>query len=338
MTIRKIKISLGLISLGLSLLSCSGNTYDYHVLSGQTMGTYFRVTILSNNEQQVVELEEKILSRFGEINRILSVFIPDSQVSQFNALKAGQTLCVAPEFQEIMRVSFQVHELTSGAFDPTLGPVIDLWGFGVSARPLDEPDHEAIARAMSGVGLDNIVMDEQGCLKKTHPDTRLNLSGVAKGFGVDEIKRLLTDQGLNTFLVDIGGDIFASGKKMDQSAWRIGVSVPSPGAAPDDLVHVLELTDQAVATSGDYRNYLELGGRKFSHIIDPDTGYPVRTGTVSATVKAKTCVLADALATAMLVMTRDAALDLARESELFETMLIEQDQDLNFSLHFSQAF
>ncbi|WP_198146029.1 FAD:protein FMN transferase [Desulfonatronovibrio magnus] len=290
------------------------------------MGTYYRVTLAQVTPRQTQRAEKKIARTLEQVNQSMSVFEPDSEVSRFNKLQPGQKLCVSQDFQKVMTTSFQVYEMTDRAFDPTLAPLIDMWGFGAE-NALLRPDPDQIEQALEWVGLDKVMMDEHGCLHKTHPRTELNLSGVAKGYAVDLIAASLDDIGIRSYLVDIGGDMFARGTKHDASPWRIGISLPLPDAGTEDLLDIIDIQNEAVATSGDYRNFFVHDNKRYSHIIDPATGYPVRQNIVSATVIAKSCVLGDALATAMLIMDVQEALKLADSSGMFEVLLIKMEDE-----------
>ncbi len=324
--------------LGLLLPSCSKEPKEERIILGLTMGTYYRVTLADVTPDMVSYADIMIREVLERINQSMSVYDPESEISRFNRIPPGEMLCVSPEFAQVMRVSFKVHEITGGAFDPSLGSVIDLWGFGTEYPPMNIPGRSEIEAALQGAGLDKISMDEHGCLTRQHPGARLNLSGVAKGYGVDAIARALKDMNISSFLVDIGGDIYAGNERPDGSSWKVGISAPFPYAETDDLAAILELSSQAVATSGDYRNFFMRDGKKYSHIIDPSTGHPVRRQTVSATVKAETCALADALSTAMMVMDPDKALALAGQSDLFDVLLISTSHNGETLFHASPGF
>ncbi|RQD66462.1 MAG: FAD:protein FMN transferase [Desulfonatronovibrio sp. MSAO_Bac4] len=339
MTKKKFLLHFPVIILSLVLLnSCSEQPRTDHVLSGWTMGTYYRITLMQVTPGQIKSAQSKVNNVLDKINQSMSVFEPGSEISRFNEIPAGRKLCVSPDFAEVMRISFKVYEMTDKAFDPTVAPLIELWGFGTDKSVQDFPHEDQIKKILPSVGLDKILMDEKGCLVKKHPHTSLNLSGVAKGYAVDLIARAMEDLKINSYLVDIGGDMYAGQAKPDGTAWRIGISAPLPQAGAQDYIETAEITNQALATSGDYRNYFIKDNIRYSHIIDPATGYPVRQNIVSATVKADNCALADALATAMLIMDKDQALQLSTESEIFEVLLIQMVQDEEISVHSSFGF
>lgn len=320
------------------LVSCSESPRENHVISGWTMGTYYKVTLLQITPDQADSAQKKISNLLDKVNQSMSVFDPDSEVSRFNDIPAGRKLCVSADFAKVMRICFKVYEMTDKLFDPSAGSLIELWGFGTDMNIQNLPDQNQISKVMADVGLDKISMDEKNCLTKSRHNIRLNLSAVAKGYAVDLIARAMEELNIRSYLVDIGGDMYAGDAKSDGSAWNIGISAPLPQAGADDYIETVEIINHAVATSGDYRNYFIKNNQKYSHIIDPTTGYPVRQNIVSATVKADNCALADALATAMLVMDKDQALQLSAESELFEVLLMQMDKNGEISIHSSPGF
>ncbi len=303
------------------------------------MGTYYRVVLAEATPAQAKTAENRIREVLDRVSRSMSIFDSGSEVSRFNKYESGTAFCPSPDLAQVMQVSFMVHEMTGGAFDPTLGPVIDLWGFGRGARDRKTiPDQAGIDQAMKWKGLDMVVKDEMGCLVKEHPGVQLNLSGVAKGYGVDAVAEKLRDMGIGSFLVDIGGDVYAGDKRPGGPPWKVGISSPHQGTESRDFIHVITLENQAIATSGDYHNYFMHDGRRYSHIMDPATGRPVSGGIISATVRAEECVLADALATAMMVMDLEESLALAKGSGLFEVLLVIENPNRELSIHYSSGF
>jgi len=321
---------------GPTFLSAREKPRMEHVLAGLIMGTYYRVILADVKSSQAEDAHKEIRAVLERINQSMSVFDPESEVSRFNQTVPGEKLCVSPDLVRTLQASFRANELTGGAFDPTLGAVIDLWGFGPDKNIREIPGKPEIEAALGGVGMDKIFLDEIGCLSKSHPRTKLNLSGAAKGYGVDAVAGALRQMGIFSFLVDIGGDIYVGTRKPDGSLWRVGISAPHPGAGGDDLILFVELEEMALASSGDYRNHFFRDGHMYGHIIDPSTGRPVRSRIVSATVTSRTCVLADALATAAMVMKPDKALALVGEPDIFEVILMEVDDEGELSVRGSR--
>lgn len=272
-------------------------------LSGQTMGTTYHVKVTAGRSFDRATLEKKMALLLEQISQSMSTYRPTSEISRFNAMR--QTLKPFPisgHFLRVMLVAREIFELTGGAWDGTVDPLVNLWGFGRGGALKQIPDPRRISQDLARVGFDRIQIDVSGFLIKKHPDITLDLASIAKGYAVDQVALLLKQQGFDNYLVEIGGEVYAAGTRPDGKAWRVGINQPAKDAAADAVYKVVSLQDQAMATSGDYRNFYEIEGASYSHIIDPRTGYPVKNGVVSASVIADNCGLADGLATALIVM------------------------------------
>ena len=217
-------------------------------------------------------------------------------------------------------------------------PLVDLWGFGPRGYAGRVPDHEEIERCLESVGFSGIELKPEKRLVKSRPHTKLDLAAIAKGYGVDALATLLLASGFDNFLVEIGGEVFADGVRKDGKKWRVGINRPLETAALDDVYHVVSLEGKAMATSGDYRNFFELNGRRYSHIIDPRSGYPVANGVVSVSVVADNCTLADGLATAMMVMGAEKAVALANQVPGVSCLVVVRGADGSFSDYRSDGF
>jgi FAD:protein FMN transferase len=321
---------------GSALISCSEAPSGEHVLLGRTMGTYYSVTLAQVTPHKAEKAQKVVDEVLERVSRSMSVFDDQSEISGLNSLNSGQEICVSPDFARTMQVSFKAHALTRGAFDPSLGSLIDLWGFGIAENSHELPKKAEIEAALKKAGLNKIIMDENECLTRNHPDTKLNLSGVAKGYGVDAVATALKGIGIHSFLIDIGGEIYAGKARPGGRPWKIGIRASNSGMGENDLVRVLELEGQAVATSGNYHNFFIRDGRRYSHVIDPLTGYPADGRVAGATVVARSCALADALATAMLVLDVDESLSLSREPDVFEVIIQEVDDQGELIVHGSR--
>lgn len=282
-------------------------------VAGQTMGTRYAVTIDSPRETDTeASVIAEIEKRLAEINAQMSTWEETSEISRFNRSDSGNWFPVSAEFAVVVEEAVKIHEISQGAFDPTVSPLIELWGFG-KGRPDTVPDQEAIDAALQSVGMENIeVRPAPPALRKAHPDVQLNLSAIAKGYAVDAIAELLLESGRRSFVVDIGGETRAGIAKASGDPWRIGVESPEAdlrrGQPPE---RILSITEAAVATSGDYRNRYEVDGVTYSHTIDPATGHPVRNSPASVSVIHESCMTADALATALMVLGPDRGIELA---------------------------
>ncbi len=266
------------------------------------MGTYYRVSVAAlpggmGEEGLKVEIEGIL----GEVNGQMSTYIPDSELSRFNSSESNEWFSVSEDTAEVVKRGIEVYEISEGAFDITVGPLVNLWGFGPQGRREDLPGEGEIEAAMERTGSVHLeVRFSPPALKKRIPDLYVDLSAIAKGFAVDRLAELLELQGVADFLVDIGGEMRAKGMKKEGLAWRIGIESPVAGAKA--LQKIVELNNSAMATSGDYRSYYEVDGVRYSHEIDPRTGRPVTHSLVSVTVVDATCMDADGWATALLIL------------------------------------
>ena len=255
-------------------------------LQGATMGTSYSVVIPHLPEGVTAkELKQDIDGLLDLINQQMSTYIPNSELSAVNQAEAEQWLPVSVELFQVIQLAQRVSEQSNGAFDITVGPLVNLWGFGPldSEGTLSEPSAEAIETIRKSTGYRNLELDEDGqSVRKKASGLYLDLSAIAKGYGVDALASYLEEQGVADYLVEIGGELRARGVSQRGDAWRIALEKPHEGAR--DIQRVIELSDIAVATSGDYRNYVEYQGKRFSHTIDPRTGWPVSHHLASVTV------------------------------------------------------
>jgi thiamine biosynthesis lipoprotein len=279
-------------------------------LEGRTMGTTYHVTLVGVTEARAAALQPQIDRRLEEVNDTFSTYRPQSELSRFNQLaRAGEPFPVSADFQRVMAAAARVHELSDGAWDGTVLPLVELWGFGPGGPVREPPADEAVRGRMADVGF-RLIETRGASLVKRRASVTLDLASIAKGYGVDAVADVVRRAGVRDFIVEIGGEVIASGTRKDGRPWRVGINRPSPDAAPDELFAVVHLRDQAFATSGDYRNFLVEDGVRYSHVLDPRTGRPVRNGVVSVSVLAPDCTLADGLATAVMVMGAEVGIAL----------------------------
>ena len=277
------------------------------------MGTVYNVRVVGSAAgSNVAALQQQVDLRLAAINRQMSTYLPDSEISRFNCYAGDDWFAVSAETARVVAAGLEVSRDTQGAFDVTVGPLVNLWGFGPAGRAREPPTDEAIAECQARVGYTRLeVRQEPPALRKRQADVYVDLSAIAKGFAVDEVAKLLDRHAVRSYLVEIGGEVRTRGRKPDGGGWRIGIERPVAGVRQLDCV--VELDDRALATSGDYRNFFERQGRRYSHEIDPRTGRPVDHGLISVSVLADDCLTADAWATALLVLGPDAALTTARQ-------------------------
>ena len=281
-------------------------TRRHHAWSGQTMGTTYSVRLADTplSPAELSRLKQRITERLEEINRIMSHYRPDSELSRFNAMPAGQPFPLSPDFARVLRFGLKIHRASEGAFDPAMGALINAWGFGPPGRDIEPPDESTLSMLVAQSGARALRLLDDETLVKESKGVLLNLSAVAKGYGADAVAAVIREFGVTNFFVEIGGEVVACGHNPHGQPWRIGVESPRPEMFPGESFEVvLELTNGAVATSGDYRNFrTDAQGRRYAHILDPRTGRPVEHNLASVTVIAPDCMTADALATAAFVM------------------------------------
>lgn len=294
-----------------------------YTIQGRTMGTFYTVKLVSSRPQSMDLWQKKIDTRLAQVNAGLSMYDPDSDLSRFNRTEPGRPFRLSRDFARVMDTARTVFSLTGGAWDGTVKPLVDLWGFGTREPTNSLPAPDAVANALALTGFQHLVF-ENTHVKKTKPGITLDLGSIAKGYGVDAVAGVLTGSGIDDFLVEIGGELSGSGMNRHKKPWSVGITNPLKTGSDAGLYKVVLLENRAIATSGDYRNYFEVQGKIYSHIIDPKTGYPVDNQVVSASVIADTCTFADALATALMVMAPADSLVLADSLEHVECLIIQK--------------
>lgn len=272
------------------------------VISGRTMGTTYLVKIVRPPPNlSLPKLQTTIDEVLEQINDAMSTYRTMSEISRFNRSSSTDWYTVSPETALVVAAAQQISRASDGAFDVTVGPLVNLWGFGAGSIERQVPPEEKIAHALAGSGFQNLqVREAPPALRKQTDTLVIDLSAIAKGYAVDRIAALLEDSSLNDFLVEIGGEIITRGAKADGSTWTVGIELPDDEQRT--VQEVLALSSSALATSGDYRNYFEQDGKRYSHTINPRTGRPVTHQLAAVTVVADSCMLADGWATALMVL------------------------------------
>lgn len=308
------------------LSACSDAPPQPVEIAGKTMGTTWSVKIVPGARAlDGPALQRDIDRRLDDISHLMSTYDPESELMRINRNPALDCIAVSAELAGVIGEALRVSRLSGGGFDVTVGPLVNLWGFGPEMAPLSIPSNAEIAAAMERIGYDKLSLSGD-CLRKQRPDLFIDLSAIAKGYAVDEIAELLADTGFDDYMVEIGGEIRAQGERGDGSPWRIGVEKP---ISEQRAVHkIIPLSNLALATSGDYRNYFERDGVRYSHIIDASSGRPIRHNLVSVTVAHESCMVADALATAFMVLGRERALEIAEREGLAVMAIVKQDDAL----------
>ncbi|WP_347329614.1 FAD:protein FMN transferase [Marinimicrobium locisalis] len=311
-------------------------TRDFERFSGNTMGTTYHVTVVAE-EGASLSIDTDAIQRgldreLAQINQQMSTYIEDSELMRFNRAPVGEWQALSEPLAAVLAVSRKVSERSDGAFDITVGPLVNLWGFGPEAEPEEVPTEAEILALRQQVGYRKLNLD--GRRAKRLADIQVDLSAVAKGYGVDHVARWLEAQGVENYLVEIGGEVYLSGVSPRGDAWRIGVEQPT--LLQEGGRMALALTDIGMATSGDYRNYYERDGKRYSHTLDPRTGRPIVHKLVSVTVLAKTTAEADAWATALNVLGPKAGMALAEREQLAVYMIVKANE--GYEDRFSSAF
>jgi len=334
--IKNIKI---IIFIGFVLLVAAFGHAKETLISGQTMGTTYHIKVVTDNLHKISGLKEKIDKRLEEINKSMSTYRKDSEISRFNALKIPrQRFKVSRDFAQVIVESKRLYRLTGGAWDGSIYPLVNLWGFGMPGKKNLIPPKDEIARFLREVGFDNIDLVDGRYLLKKKASISIDLASIAKGYAVDKVAELIKKEDIKNFLVEIGGEVYASGVKKDGRYWQIGINRPRQEAAYDEIYKIVTLKDKAFATSGDYRNFFKVKGKRYSHILDPKTGYPVANSVVSVSIIAGTCAFADGLATAVMVMGKKEGLELVNGLEGAECLIVVQDKNGFFKDFASSGF
>jgi thiamine biosynthesis lipoprotein len=312
----------GLLSLG----GCSeGRQRQTLRLQGETMGTTWSVQVVEPPaDLDSAALESRIRTRLDAVNAQMSTYDPDSELSRFNRTSSRDWLPVSAGLAKVVALASEISGLSSGAFDVTVGPLVNLWGFGPGAVRADLPSKGDVDDALARVGHEHLaVRQSKPALRKSTTGLYVDLSAIAKGYGVDELVGVLESLGLTDYLVEIGGELRGRGLNATGQPWRIAIERPDAGVR--EVFAVVPLRDLAMATSGDYRNFFEVDGQHYSHTIDPSTGWPVRHRLASVTVLDGSCARADALATALLVLGPDRGLELAERLGIAAMLILRED-------------
>ena len=312
----------------LGLAACSERGPGQVEITGDTMGTQYAIKLIGGPEsasKSAIEDEiDKILDR---VNGMMSTYVPDADISRFNSSASQDWFGVPAEFCEAIEHSLALSELTQGAFDVTAGPLVDLWGFGPAEMKFEAPTDAEIESTRAMVGYEYLETDcSVPAIRRNIEGLEIDLSAYAKGYAVDELAEMLAASGYDRFLVEIGGEIRVSGLNSRDSDWAIGIEVPRAGAR--EPYTVVRLTDLAVATSGDYRNFFEYEGVRYSHEIDTRTGRPVTHELAAVSIIDESAATADALATGILVLGPEAGLTLAREENIAALLLTRSESGI----------
>lgn len=311
--------------LGLAFfVSCTHAPQQLSV-NGETMGTTYSIRYVTANPKHSPDwIKERVDGVLEQVNSQMSTYDPESELSLFNAKQTTEPVVISRALEVVVRRALEIADETGGVLDVTVGPLVNLWGFGPNGRAVETPTPADILAVRDQVGYRLLHVDNHQ-LRKDVPDLYVDLSTIAKGYGVDRVALLLEQMEIHNYLVEIGGEMRTKGQKPGDEDWRIAIEKPS--STERAVQRIVEPKDAGIATSGDYRNYYEEDGKRLSHLIDPRTGYPIQHNLVSVTVIADTAMNADAYATALSVMGPQEALAFAEERSLAVLLVVREDGD-----------
>jgi thiamine biosynthesis lipoprotein len=345
-----IRFSSLVLFLILSFSSCKIDSHaesvntGYVRIKGKTMGTTYAVTY---QDAAQINYKSQIDSLLAAINQEVSTYIPSANISIFNQ-KTDKSLIVSaeknPHFVANILESQKIFEATNGHFDPTVMPLVNYWGFGYTEKKaITNVDKLKIDTLLQSVGFDKLEIEVTGektyVISKANSEMQLDFSAIAKGYAVDAVGNYLVSQGIENYFVEIGGETVCSGKSPRGDIWALGISVPSKDAETTDIQEIVKFTNKGLATSGNYRNYhTSEDGSIYAHTINPKTGFPEKSNLLSATVIAENCMIADAYATAFMVMGKDMAIEFAKSLPNIEIYLIFGDENGEMQTFYTDGF
>jgi len=298
-----------------------------YTFSGQTMGTTYSVKIVTDNS--VIDrgkIQKGIDSVLTLVNQHLSIWDPNSEISQFNQNRQKALIEVSPHLRKVISKSLEISEATKGAFDITVFDLMSLWGFGPNPKE-GLPTDAQIEELKNRTGYQNIILEPEG-VRKLNPDLKLDVNAIAKGYGVDLVFEWIHDKGFESVFVEIGGEVRSVGKNQDGQDWRVGILDPKISSYPgEELSAIVNLNGKAIATSGNYQNFIEVDGKLLGHTIDPRTGSPVETDVLSVSVVTHSCMEADAWATALMVLNFEEGSKLVSDRTDLDVLWIVETED-----------
>lgn len=313
-----------ILLLSLLLIGCDSSPKGLVSYSGHTMGTTYHVTIVADEKISVAQGD--IDELLAGVNQTFSTYIDTSEVSLLNENNSDEWQRLSPALISLVAASQYISETSLGAYDITVAPLVDLWGFGPSFKPDDLPSQNDIDKVMQDIGYHKIIVNtEEGTLRKLSPNVHLDFSSIAKGYGVDEVANYIESRGFFNYMVEVGGEMRLRGHNPDGKKWRIAVE--KPDSSKRSIQRVIKLSDIAVATSGGYRNFFIKDAVEYSHTIEPKTGNPVQHHLGSVTVLSDKCMTADAWATAFMVLGDKKGYDLAIEQKMAVLFIVKNGSE-----------
>ena len=339
MLLKKVTHWLALIGLAFFLIGCGDKT-EIVSLNGRTMGTTYHIKYVDNGiKVSMDQAHDEIDQVLKEVNNQMSTYQKDSELSLFNQDKEiNKPFPISADFAKVVKEAIRLNKITDGALDITVGPLVNLWGFGPEKRPDKEPTQAEIDQRKAWTGIDKLALTEENgkpALIKHIPQLYVDLSSIAKGFGVDKVGEYLESIGVKNYLVEIGGEVRARGTNENGLPWQVAIEKPEFDGSRA-IEQIVGLKNLSLATSGDYRNYFEENGKRFSHEIDPVTGYPIQHYLASISVVASSCMTADGYATGLYVLGTEKALQIAEQQNLAIYLIVMTDK--GFEVKMSSAF
>ncbi len=321
------------IAVALVYYSCeTRHRNDYISLQGEALGTFYSITY---NCPKNKDYHSEIRTLYRQMERSMSIYDPESVISVINESETGGE--TDSLFRKVFKKSLEISRLTGNAFDITVAPLVNAWGFGTTS-PMD-PGPAEIDSILEFVGIEKVRLEGE-ILVKDDPRVRLDMNAIAKGYMTDLVAGFLESMGVENYMVEVGGELRLSGRNPDGNLWRIGVDKPvdDPAPAGRELQVIIHITDRAIATSGSYRRFFIKDGRRYSHTIDPHTGYPVDHNLLSVTVITGTAMEADAWATAFMVMGLAESLEMAEKNENLEAYFIYESDSGKLEVEYTEGF
>jgi len=322
-------LRVGLLSALLLLTACDTSTSPAKstapaatVLEGKTMGTFWRVSVMNVDKNRAEELRTKIQTRLDADDQLLSTWKNDSALMRFNHSRSTAPWPVSEAMADIVTESLRVGHKTRGAMDVTVGPLVNLWGFGPDKQPVKTPDQAQIDDARGRTGLQHLsVINRYGqqYLQKDIPELYVDLSTVGEGYAADHLAALMAEEGIPRYLISVGGALASRGMNASGQPWRVAIQKPTD--EQNAVQAIVDINGHGISTSGSYRNYYELDGKRISHVIDPETGRPITHSLVSVTVIASTALEADAWDTGLMVLGPEKAKEIVRQENLAVYMI-----------------
>jgi len=311
------------------------------------MGTSYSIILVDHlRSVELGKVKEAVEAELASLNAILSIWDSESEITRLNSLHSTAPIPVSVPLKRVISAALEISEQTVGAFDPTVKPLMDYWGFGKRDDLHTEKNNGrggytslSLEKTMEWIGWEKVQLTHASVVK-IDPKVQFDLSAIAKGYGVDAVAQVIRSLGFTHFLVEIGGEIVASGSNPDGKPWQIGIEWPGDDSVPgSNIFQTLELSEKALATSGDYRNFrFRTDGTRYSHLIDPRTGMPVESNIASVSVLADSCMKADAIATALFVMGLEESLQWLENQPDLEALFILHDPDQMFVTYSTPHF